>query len=121
MSTQTAVRKDRPKGTDANRDPLTGTSGAHPVGTSVGAAGGAATGAAIGTLAGPVGAGVGLVAGTIVGDLVGEGVAEKTDPTTEDACWKSNYSNRLFVGRDSDYAIYQSAYRMDFEVRAAKN
>ena len=34
--------------TDANRDPITGAPGAHPVGTGVGAAGGGAAGAAIG-------------------------------------------------------------------------
>ena len=41
---------------DANRDPISGAPGAHPVGTGVGAiAGGAAAGAAVGTVAGPVG------------------------------------------------------------------
>ncbi len=41
----------------SNEDPLTGESGAHPLGTGLGAAvGGAATGAAIGAVAGPVGA-----------------------------------------------------------------
>jgi len=44
---------------DANRDPLTGAPGSHPVGTGIGAAaGGVAAGAAAGTLAaGPVGTG----------------------------------------------------------------
>src|SRR5204863_3392131 len=42
---------------DANRDPITGEPGSHPVGTAVGGAGGAATGAAVGgALGGPVGA-----------------------------------------------------------------
>jgi hypothetical protein len=40
---------------DANRDPITGAPGSHPIGTGVGAlAGGVAAGAAIGTMAGPV-------------------------------------------------------------------
>ncbi len=74
-----------------NRDPITGTPGAHPVGTGVGAAGGAAAGAAIGAVAGPVGAAVGLVAGGVVGGLAGKGVAEKIDPTAQDAYWRDNY------------------------------
>ena len=41
---------------EANRDPITGAPGAHPVGTGLGAAaGGMAAGAAVGTMAGPVG------------------------------------------------------------------
>jgi hypothetical protein len=41
---------------NANRDPLTGAPGSHPVGTGLGAiAGGAAAGAATGTVAGPIG------------------------------------------------------------------
>src|SRR5438045_3041599 len=79
------------KGTDANRDPITGAPGAHPVGTGVGATGGALAGAAAGAVAGPIGAAVGLVAGAVVGGLAGKGVAEKIDPTVEDAYWKDNY------------------------------
>ena len=42
--------------TDANRDPITGAPGSHPVGTGVGAAvGGIAAGAAAGSVAGPIG------------------------------------------------------------------
>ncbi len=67
----------------ANRDPISGTPGSHPVGTGVGAAGGAAAGAAVGTLAGPVGAAVGLAAGAVVGGLAGKDAAEKMDPTVE--------------------------------------
>ena len=47
-----------------NKDPITGESGAHPVGTDVGATGGAVTDAAVGTLvAGPVGTVVGAAMG----------------------------------------------------------
>ena len=35
--------KDQPDSNDMNRDPITGTPGAHPVGTGVGAAAGGAT------------------------------------------------------------------------------
>lgn len=66
---------------DANRDPLTGTPGAHPVGTGLGAAGGAGAGAAIGAMAGPIGAGIGAAIGGIVGGLAGKGGGEAVNPT----------------------------------------
>ena len=66
-----------------HRDPITGTPGAHPVGTGLGAAaGGIAAGAAVGTVAGPVGTVVGAAAGAVAGGLAGKGVAETVDPTT---------------------------------------
>jgi hypothetical protein len=71
-------------GGSANRDPITGTPGAHPVGTGVGAlAGGAATGAAVGTVAGPVGTVIGAAVGAVAGGLAGKGVAEEIDPTID--------------------------------------
>ena len=52
---------------DANRDPITGAPGAHPVGVGLGtAAGGMAAGAAAGAVGGPAGA----VAGAVVGGIV---------------------------------------------------
>ncbi len=103
------------RGTDANRDPITKTPGAHPVGTGVGAAGGAAAGAAIGAVAGPVGAAVGLVTGAVVGGLAGKGVAEKIDPTVEDGYWKDNYSKRSYAEKNVSYDNYQPAYRTGYE------
>lgn len=76
---------------DANRDPITGKPGSHPVGTGVGAAvggvGGAAAGAAIGAAAGtagagPIGTGIGAAAGAIIGGAVGHESAEGLNPTT---------------------------------------
>jgi uncharacterized protein (TIGR02271 family) len=68
----------------ANRDPITGTPGAHPVGTGVGAiAGGVAAGAAVGTVAGPIGTAVGAAVGAVAGGLAGKGVAEEVDPTID--------------------------------------
>ncbi len=93
-----------------NRDPLTGTSGAHPVGTGVGAvAGGLATGAAVGTVAGPIGTAVGAAVGAIVGGLAGKGIAEQIDPAREDAYWRDNYSSRPYVSGAS-YDDYGPAY-----------
>jgi uncharacterized protein YcfJ len=99
-----------------NRDPITGAPGAHPVGTGIGAAaGGAAAGAAIGTVAGPVGTAVGMAAGAIAGGLAGKSVAEKIDPTVEDTYWRTTYISRSYVDKDSQYDIYQSAYRTGYE------
>ena len=73
------------RGGSAHRDPITGTPGAHPVGTGVGAvAGGVAAGAAAGTVVGPVGTVVGAAVGAVAGGLAGKGVAEKVDPTVVD-------------------------------------
>jgi len=115
MNNEPTKRTDNPRGTDANRDPISGAPGAHPVGTGVGAAGGAAAGAALGAMGGPVGAAVGLVAGAIAGGLAGKGVAEKIDPTVEDAYWRENYAKQSYVDRSAPYESYQPAYRTGYE------
>lgn len=117
MTNATTKQADRKLRADTNRDPITGTPGAHPVGTGVGAAGGAAAGAAIGALGGPIGAAVGLVAGAVAGGLAGKGVAETIDPTAEDAYWRTNYSQQPYVTKDAAYATYQPAYRTGYEGR----
>src|SRR5688572_12921231 len=85
------MNEKRGKNKDANRDPISGEPGSHPVGTGVGAvaggaagaAAGAATGAAVGTAgAGPIGTAVGAAAGAIVGGLAGHGTAEGLNPTS---------------------------------------
>ena len=76
---------------DANRDPLTGAPGAHPVGAGVGAAAGGATGAAIGSVVGPLGTALGAVIGAVAGGLAGKATAEAIDPTVEDAYWRDRY------------------------------
>ncbi|NDP42134.1 MAG: hypothetical protein GZ089_05350 [Aromatoleum sp.] len=98
--------------THANRDPITGAPGSHPVGTGLGAlAGGMAAGAAAGTVAGPVGTLVGAAIGAVAGGLAGKGVAEMIDPTVEDAYWRENYSSRPYVTTGSSYDDYGPAYR----------
>src|SRR3954466_14594967 len=97
--------------TDANRDPITGAPGSHPVGTGVGAAvGGVAAGAAAGSVAGPVGTVVGAAGGAVVGGLAGKGVAESIDPTREDADWRDNYTSRPYVDSGASYDDYGPAY-----------
>ena len=86
------------------------------IGTGIGAvAGGAAAGAAIGTVAGPVGTAIGMGVGAIAGGLAGKSIAEKIDPTAEDAYWRTTYSSRSYVDKDTPYDIYQSAYRTGYE------
>ncbi len=66
---------------DANLDPLSGETGAHPVGTGIGAASAGAAGAAIGgAIGGPVGAVVGAVVGAFSGGLAGKGVRRGDRP-----------------------------------------
>ena len=108
------TRKGEP---DANRDPLTGAPGAHPVGTGLGAAGGAAAGAAIGAAAGPVGAVVGGAVGAVAGGLAGKGAAEAVNPTVEDAYWRENYASRPYVTPGTDYDTYAPAYKYGWESR----
>jgi len=115
MKTETIEPKVSRRGTDANRDPITGEPGSHPVGTGVGAAGGAAAGAALGAAGGPVGMAVGGVTGAIVGGLAGKAVAEGIDPTVEDAYWRDNYAKRPYAERDVPYDTWQPAYRTGYE------
>jgi hypothetical protein len=94
-----------------NRDPITGTPGAHPLGTGLGAAaGGMAAGAAAGTFAGPVGTVAGAAVGAVAGALAGKGIAEKIDPTIEEAYWRENYVNRTYVTSGSTFDDYGPAY-----------
>jgi hypothetical protein len=103
----------------ANRDPISGAPGSHPVGTGVGAAGGGAAGAAIGAVGGPVGAVVGAAVGAIAGGLAGKAVAEKIDPTVEGTYWRDNYLNRPYVETGVLYSEYEPAYRFGWESVAA--
>jgi hypothetical protein len=101
--------------TDANRDPITGAPGSHPVGTAAGAvAGGVAAGAAVGTVAGPVGTAIGAAVGAVVGGLAGKGIAEQIDPTREDAYWRDNFSSRPYAS-GSTYDEYRPAYQYGWD------
>ena len=113
---------DHKHGHDANRDPITGEPGSHPIGTGTGAAGGALAGAAIGgAVGGPVGAAIGGTIGAISGGAAGHGVAEGINPTEEDRYWRENYSTRTYTDENRDYNVYQPAYRYGWESRARLN
>lgn len=101
----------RPDMGDANRDPISGAPGSHPVGTGIGAVvGGAAAGAATGTVAGPVGTILGAAVGAVIGGLAGKSVAESIDPTQEDAYWRDAYRSRPYVGPAGNYDDFGPAY-----------
>ena len=110
-------KDNKPK--DANRDPITGEPGAHPVGTGLGAAaGGMATGAAVGTVAGPVGTAIGAGVGAVVGGLAGKATAEAIDPTAEEAYWRENYVHEPYYESGRTYDDYAPAYRVGYETRS---
>lgn len=101
---------------DANRDPITGTPGSHPIGTTVGAvATGAAAGAAGGALGGPVGAVAGAAVGAVVGGLAGKAAGEALNPTIEAKYWQENYSTRPYAQAAVGYDQYAPAYRYGWE------
>lgn len=101
---------------DANRDPISGAPGSHPVGTGLGAAaGGVAAGAAAGSVAGPVGTVVGAAIGAVAGGLAGKGIAEMIDPTVEEAYWRETYSSRPYVTQGATYDDYGPAYMYGVE------
>lgn len=101
---------------DANRDPLSGAPGAHPVGVGAGAAGGGVAGAAIGAaVGGPIGAGVGAVVGAVAGGLGGKGVAEVVNPTAEHDYWRVEYAKRPYIASGATYDHYAPAYQFGWE------
>jgi len=104
----------------ANRDPISGAPGAHPVGTGLGAAaGGIAGGAVAGTLAaGPVGTVIGAAVGAVLGGLGGKAIAEHYDPTVEEAYWRGNFEREPYYQRGMTYDDYAPAYRLGGEARS---
>jgi len=105
------MNRNEPDKSSANRDPITGAPGSHPVGTGIGAAaGGMAAGAAVGSVAGPVGTAIGAAVGAVAGGLAGKGIAEKIDPTMEEAYWRENYVDRPYVSKGATFDDYGPAY-----------
>ena len=103
---------------DANRDPLSGAPGAHPIGVGTGAASAGAVGTAIGAVVGgPIGAIVGAAIGSVVGGLSGKAAAEVVNPTMEDTYWRDNYRNRTYARPEHGYDTYRPAYKYGWESR----
>ena len=112
----TNMNNPRKPGKDANRDPVSGALGAHPIGVGLGAVGtGAAAGAAGGALGGPVGAVVGAAVGAVVGGLAGKSAAEVVNPTVETKYWQENYSSRPYAQTSFSYEEFAPAYRYGWE------
>jgi hypothetical protein len=112
------MTSDKYEKPDANRDPITGTPGAHPVGTGVGAAAGGVAGAAVGSVAGPVGTVVGAAVGAVAGGLGGKAVGESMNPTVEEAYWRENYQNEPYHSGEYGDQDYAPAYRTGYEGRS---
>jgi hypothetical protein len=109
------VKDERFDKNPANRDPITGAPGAHPVGTGLGAAaGGMAAGAAAGTVAGPLGTIAGAAAGAVIGGLAGKAVAEGIDPTVEDTYWQGMHTKESYYQKGLTYDDYAPAYRTGY-------
>jgi hypothetical protein len=110
--------KDKLDKKEANRDPITGAPGSHPVGTGIGAAaGGMAAGAAAGAVAGPLGAMAGAAIGAVAGGLAGKAAGEAIDPTVEDAYWQKTYAKEPYYQQGLTYDDYAPAYRTGYQGR----
>ncbi len=103
---------------DLNRDPITGTPGAHPLGTGTGAASGGVAGAAVGmAVGGPIGSVIGAAVGAIAGGLTGKGVAEAISPTAEEIYWKESYLLEPYYVQGKSFEYYAPAFRAGWEGR----
>jgi hypothetical protein len=103
---------------ELNRDPLSGTPGAHPLGTGAGAASGGVAGAVVGTaLGGPVGAVIGAAVGAVTGGLAGKSAAEAVNPTEEETFWKETYVKEPYYVTGRSYEYYAPGFRAGWEGR----
>ncbi len=102
---------------DLNRDPITGTPGAHPLGTGAGAVFGGLSGAALGTAAGPIGTVIGAVAGAVMGGLVGKSTAEAVNPTAEELFWRESYIREPYYVQGRAYEYYAPGFRAGWSGR----
>ena len=103
---------------DLNRDPITGTPGAHPLGTGAGAATGGVTGAAVGmAVGGPVGSVIGAAVGAVAGGLAGKGAAEVANPTHEEIFWRETYVREPYYVTGRTYEYYAPGFRAGWEGR----
>lgn len=110
---------DSDKKPDANRDPLTGQPGSHPVGTTLGAAVAGAAGTVVGAgVAGPLGAVVGAGLGVAAGAALGHNAAETANPTYLDVEPEliERFPERPYAA-GQEYPQYRDAYRFGVEER----
>jgi hypothetical protein len=104
---------------DVNRDPLSGETGAHPVGTGAGALAAGVAGAALGIAGGPAGMLVGAAVGAIAGGALGHHAAESLNPTAEEIYWREYFVREPYYAKDKSYEYYAPAYQTGWEGRKA--
>ena len=98
---------------DVNRDPLSGTPGAHPLGTGAGAASGGVAGAAAGmAVGGPVGGMVGAVVGAVAGGLAGKSAAEAVNPRPRNIL-EGNLHPGTLPSAGSEHEYYRRPFAPD--------
>jgi len=116
--TDVIMRKVVTNEDDLNRDPLSGTPGAHPLGTGAGAASGGVAGAAVGmAVGGPVGGVIGAAVGAVAGGLAGKGAAETVNPTAEEHFWRETYIREPYYAKGKAYEYYAPGFRAGWEGR----
>jgi hypothetical protein len=103
---------------DMNRDPISGATGAHPLGTGAGAASGAAAGGVAGlAVGGPVGGMIGAVVGAVAGGLAGKSAAEAVNPTAEELYWRETYVREPYFAPGRTFEYYAPGFRAGWEGR----
>lgn len=105
----------------ANRDPITGEPGSHPVGTTLGAAAAGTAGAIVGSIAGPVGIVVGSALGVAAGGAAGHNAAETANPTRNvdiEPYLKQSFADRSYA-TNGQYEDYHTAYAFAARERSA--
>ena len=116
--TDTITKKIVANEEELNRDPITGTPGAHPLGTGAGAASGGVAGAAVGmVMAGPVGSVIGAAVGAVAGGLAGKSAAEAVNPTEEERFWRETYVRQPYFVAGRTYEYYAPGFRAGWEGR----
>jgi hypothetical protein len=116
--TEVMIRKVVANEEDLNRDLLTGTPGAHPLGTGAGAASGGVAGAAIGmVVGGPIGSVIGATVGAVAGGLMGKSAAEAANPTAEEIFWRETYVREPYYMEGRPYEYYAPGFRAGWEGR----
>ena len=103
---------------DLNRDPISGTTGAHPLGTGAGAASGGVAGAAVGlVMGGPIGGVIGAAVGAVTGGLAGKSAAEAVNPTAEEKYWRETFIREPYYTAGKPFEFYAPAFRAGWEGR----
>ncbi len=116
--TEVITKKVVANESDLNRDPLTGTPGAHPLGTTAGATSGAVAGAVAGmAVAGPVGSVIGIAVGAVAGGLAGSSAAEAVNPTAEERFWRETYIREPYYVKGRTFEYYAPGFRAGWEGR----